>query len=77
MVFTRSFSRLARPVSSWLAASFGPQLTPRGAPLLRQNGGIRRLTATATQQGKVLLVLYDVSEILIPRGDWRFNILTL
>ncbi|TKA50648.1 Formate dehydrogenase [Cryomyces minteri] len=62
MVFARSVSRLARPASSLLSARTAPALTQRGASLLRQPSGVRTLTATARQQGKVLLVLYDGGE---------------
>ncbi|KAH8631763.1 Formate dehydrogenase [Alternaria alternata] len=58
MVFLRSASRLARPASSLLSARAGPRLTSS----LRQPNAFRTLTATASQQGKVLLVLYDVSD---------------
>jgi len=58
MVFLRSASRLARPASSLLTARAGPRLTS-GASLLRQPNAFRTLTASAKQQGKVLLVLYD------------------
>ena len=53
MVFARAASRIARPAAASLRAS----------PIqsaFRQTGGVRTLTATASQQGKVLLVLYDV-----------------
>jgi formate dehydrogenase len=59
MVFLRSASRLARPASSILSARAGPRLTSS----LRQPNAFRTLTATASQQGKVLLVLYDVSPV--------------
>jgi len=55
MVFLRSASRLARPATSLLSARAGPRLTRS----LRQPNAFRTLTATASQQGKVLLVLYD------------------
>jgi len=55
MVFLRSASRLARPASSILSARTGPRLTSS----LRQPNAFRTLTASASQQGKVLLVLYD------------------
>ena len=64
MVFLRSASRLARPTTSSLlssAARAGPRLTRASHPFARTPNAIRTLTATATQQGKVLLVLYDVS----------------
>ena len=62
MVFLRSASRLARPASSLLRARAGPRLTS-----LRQPNSIRTLTATASQQGKVLLVLYDVCTVTHPQ----------
>ncbi|KAH7125570.1 formate dehydrogenase [Dendryphion nanum] len=58
MVFLRSFHRLARPASSVLSARAAPRVAPR-ATFLRQPNAYRTLTATASQQGKVLLVLYD------------------
>ncbi|KAF2627083.1 hypothetical protein BU25DRAFT_469454 [Macroventuria anomochaeta] len=58
MVFLRSASRLVRPASSLLTTRAGSRLTS-GASLLRQPNQFRTLTATASQQGKVLLVLYD------------------
>jgi len=54
MVFARVASRSA---AASLRAS-------RAAPLsnaFRASGGVRALSASATQQGKVLMVLYDVS----------------
>jgi formate dehydrogenase len=62
MVFLRSASRLARPASSLLSARAGPRLTSS----LRQPNAFRTLTASASQQGKVLLVLYDVGQLLHP-----------
>lgn len=67
MVFLRSASRLARPASS-LTARAGPRLTS-GAAFLRQPNQFRTLTATASQQGKVLLVLYDVSWIAFDSSE--------
>lgn len=65
MVFARSsVSRFARPASSSLLASSRPSFAPRGATLLKQSGAVRTLTASANRQGKVLLVLYDVSSVL-------------
>jgi formate dehydrogenase len=58
MVFLRSASRLARPATSLLSARAGPRLTG-GTSFARLPNTTRTLTATATQQGKVLLVLYD------------------
>jgi len=58
MVFARVASRAA---AQSLRAS---PLTSGAAPLnnaFRQAGGVRTLTASASRQGKVLLVLYDVS----------------
>ena len=60
MVFLRSVSRLARPASSVLSARAAPRVSA-GASFARQPNAFRTLTATAQQQGKVLLVLYDVS----------------
>ncbi|KAF1918158.1 D-isomer specific 2-hydroxyacid dehydrogenase [Ampelomyces quisqualis] len=51
MVFLRSASRLVRPASSILGGRAGPRLTCS----LRQPNAFRTLTATASQQGKVLL----------------------
>lgn len=57
MVFiARSVSRLARPASSLLRPSIAPPRVASKLPF-----GARTLTATANRQGKVLLVLYDVS----------------
>ncbi|KAF2878472.1 D-isomer specific 2-hydroxyacid dehydrogenase [Massariosphaeria phaeospora] len=58
MVFLRSVSRLARPAASVLSARAAPRAAAGGA-LLRQPNAFRTLTATASPQGKVLLVLYD------------------
>ncbi|GAB7352785.1 hypothetical protein MBLNU459_g3407t1 [Dothideomycetes sp. NU459] len=58
MVFARSASRFA-------AASLRASPLARPSPIVsaaRQSGAIRTLTATARQQGKVLLVLYDGHE---------------
>jgi hypothetical protein len=62
MVFTRLALRSARPT---------PLLRQCTTPIKHQHGavfaraafpnGVRSLTATSSQQGKVLLVLYDVS----------------
>lgn len=61
MVFARSISRqLQRPAASLLAT---PARQWR-APVLQRSpvfSGIRTLTASAARQGKVLMVLYDVS----------------
>ena len=66
MVFIRSFPRqLGRPVSSLLSPNVlsRPALGSRfGAPSLGgRTPGARTLTASANLQGKVLMVLYDVS----------------
>ncbi|MCJ1299631.1 formate dehydrogenase (NAD+) [Hypocenomyce scalaris] len=55
MVFLRSVSRLSRPASSLLSAKGSPAVTSK----FQRFGAVRTLTATAPQQGKVLLVLYD------------------
>ncbi|KAK5132348.1 hypothetical protein LTR08_009183 [Meristemomyces frigidus] len=57
MVFARSALRLARPASSLLSQRAAPRF-----PLAKSLGGVRTLTATSSQQGKVLLVLYDGHE---------------
>ncbi|KAK1809840.1 formate dehydrogenase (NAD+) [Friedmanniomyces endolithicus] len=54
MVFARSALRLARPASSLLSQRAAPAFAQRGAPFAK-----RALSVTASQQGKVLLVLYD------------------
>lgn len=63
MVFARSALRAARPASSLLSQRATTAFAQRGASLSKTTatfGGIRTLTATSRQQGKVLLVLYDV-----------------
>lgn len=58
MVFIRSLSRqLRRPFLSGLKATPFARVSPLGSI-----SGARMLTATANLQGKVLLVLYDVSD---------------
>jgi hypothetical protein len=59
MVLPRTFVRqLARPASSLLrGAPIAPRLACGGASAAFK----RTLTASASRQGKVLLVLYDVS----------------
>lgn len=63
----RSFSRqLRRPATSFLSAKGSSSLRPTGSPLRALPGansvsGARTLTASASLQGKVLMVLYDVS----------------
>ncbi|KAK0269786.1 formate dehydrogenase (NAD+) [Friedmanniomyces endolithicus] len=54
MVFARSALRLARPASSLFSQRAAPAFAQRGVPIAK-----RALSATASQQGKVLLVLYD------------------
>ena len=59
MVFARSATRsLNRPISSLLAG----QATRRTATPSIAGQAKRTLTASAARQGKVLLVLYDVSD---------------
>lgn len=63
MVFIRSLSRqLRRP---FLLSSLKPTVASnpftRVSPLAGSISGARTLTATSNLQGKVLLVLYDVS----------------
>jgi hypothetical protein len=61
MVFARSLSRqLRRPATSLLAAPARPWRAPQ--PVF---SGIRTLTSTATRQGKVLMVLYEVSTVSV------------
>ena len=61
MVFIRSISsQLRRPASSLLSSSgfsFRPGIRPGSLP------GARTLTASASRQGKVLMVLYEVCQI--------------
>ena len=63
MVFARSIPRtFQRPAASLLATS-----RQWRAPALQRtsvSSGVRTLTASATRQGKVLMVLYDVSSII-------------
>lgn len=66
MVFMRSFSRqLRRPATSLLSTkgAFAPAASSpfRAAPLANSIAGARTLTASANLQGKILMVLYDVS----------------
>lgn len=65
MVFARSITRLARP------ALARQRVTPPRASLQHA----RTLTATARQQGKVLLVLYDVS--IAQLQVWKFQLHSL
>lgn len=61
MVFARSLPRqLQRPAASLLAAPARPW-RPSGLQQAPVFSGVRTLTATAGRQGKVLMVLYDVS----------------
>lgn len=61
MVFARVASRSLRPSLSSLASA-SPQFACRAAqPSIRSTIAKRTLTASASRQGKVLLVLYDVS----------------
>lgn len=65
MVFARSALRLSRPASSLLSQRAAPAFSQHGASFARAAGmgGVRTLTATSRQQGKVLMVLYDVSRV--------------
>ncbi|KAF2840443.1 hypothetical protein M501DRAFT_931540 [Patellaria atrata CBS 101060] len=58
MVFIRVASRLARPTVLSLLSTRASCITSRGVPRF-QPCGVRTLTATSRQQGKVLLCLYD------------------
>jgi len=76
MVFARSALRAARPATSslLLAQRVTPSFSQRGASLAKTAslGGVRTLTATSSRQGKVLLVLYDVSAASIGKAQiWR------
>lgn len=65
MVFARVAARsFARPASSLLAGQASPHFARRAPPIFTGASSFakRTLTATAARQGKVLLVLYDVSE---------------
>lgn len=67
MVFARASSRFA-------AASLRASPLARPSPIVsaaRQTGAIRTLTATSRQQGKVLLILYDVCCFFISNGIQR------
>lgn len=66
MVFIRSLSRqLRRPATSFLSTkgTFSPPSSSpfRAVSLGGSISGARTLTASANLQGKVLMVLYDVS----------------
>lgn len=73
MVFARS---LARPASSLVAGAASPHLARRTIPTASAFGTSfsRSLTATASRQGKVLLVLYDVSLAHVPSKRDRANL---
>lgn len=65
-----SFARAgASKASSLLSATRPAASSLRSAPLSRQNGAARTLSASANRQGKVLLVLYDVSSTLFPSSS--------
>lgn len=68
MVFIRSLSRqLRRPTTQFLGSK--PSLATGSfarAPVAGAFSNARTLTASANLQGKVLLVLYDVSALPIP-----------
>lgn len=62
MVFARVASRSLRPSTFSSFASVSPQCARRAAqPSIHSTIAKRTLTASASRQGKVLLVLYDVS----------------
>lgn len=62
MVFARVASRSLRPSTLSSFASASPHCTRRAVqPSIRSTIAKRTLTASASRQGKVLLVLYDVS----------------
>jgi hypothetical protein len=61
MVFARTFSRqLSKPATS-LSGAATPQFARAAAPTRFGATFRRTLTASSSRQGKVLLVLYDVS----------------
>ncbi|KAI4244684.1 MAG: hypothetical protein L6R40_002888 [Gallowayella cf. fulva] len=62
MVFARSISRLSRPAASLLSSRLPAAAHPLAAPVPACFDGVRTLTATASLQSKVLLVLYDGKE---------------
>jgi len=63
MVFARAASRSLRPSTFSSLASASPQFASRAAqPSIRSTIAKRTLTASASRQGKVLLVLYDGHE---------------
>jgi formate dehydrogenase len=67
MVFARAASRSLRPSTFSSLASASPQFASRAAqPSIRSTIAKRTLTASASRQGKVLLVLYDVGGTHIP-----------
>jgi hypothetical protein len=72
MVFARSATRsLHRPISSLLA---GQAATARRTATPSVAGFAKRtLTASAARQGKVLLVLYDVSTLSRPRWSMSMD----
>jgi formate dehydrogenase len=62
MVFARTFSRqLSKPATSLLSGAATPQFARAAAPTRFGATFRRTLTASSSRQGKVLLVLYDVS----------------
>lgn len=66
MVFTRSLSRLLRrPAAQFISGPLKPA-APTGSfartPIAGSFSNARTLTASTNLQGKVLLVLYDVSD---------------
>jgi formate dehydrogenase len=74
MVFARAFSRqLSRPASSLLAGAATPHFAHSAAPTRFGATCKRTLTASSSRQGKVLLVLYDVSRDIGHKGAVRVN----
>jgi formate dehydrogenase len=73
MVFIRSLSRqLRRPATQFISAGSKPALATSSfarAPVSGAFSHARMLTASANLQGKVLLVLYDVSGFPSPLSD--------
>jgi hypothetical protein len=74
MVFARAFSRqLSKPALSLLSGAPTPHLARSAAPTRFGATCRRTLTASSSRQGKVLLVLYDVSRDTGHKGAVRVN----
>jgi hypothetical protein len=74
MVFARAFShQLSKPASSLLSGAATPHFARSAAPTRFGATFRRTLTASPSRQGKVLLVLYDVSRDTGRKGAVRVN----